>query len=281
MDGGILYIDKDENMTSRDVDNALQRLFRTRRVGHLGTLDPFATGLLIVAVGDATKCLPFYKDEEKTYIAELRLGVSTETGDLTGKVKETRDVPELTEDQIKDVFASFIGEYMQVPPMTSATRIDGRHLYEFARKGVEIKRETKRREIYALDLMSLDGDYLRFQAVVSKGTYVRTLGEDIAEKLGTIGHLTTLRRVKVGDIGLENALKVFDVKPSDLQDPHALIPYKRINLSKEDAIKARNGVKFHFEEEDDRLFVCDEQGKGIAIYSREEGTLYRVERGIA
>ncbi len=145
MDGGIVYIDKSENMTSRDVDNALQRLFHTRRVGHLGTLDPFATGLLIVAVNEATKCLPFYPDEDKTYVAELRLGFSTETGDLTGAVKQRAAIPELDEGKINAALASFLGDYMQVPPMTSATRMEGKHLYELAHKGIEVERKAKKR----------------------------------------------------------------------------------------------------------------------------------------
>ncbi len=281
MDGGILYIDKEENMTSRDVDNALQRLFHTRRVGHLGTLDPFATGLLIVAVGEATKCLPFYKDEEKTYVAELRLGVCTETGDLTGSTKEKKEVPELDKNKVDEVLASFLGEYLQVPPMTSATRIDGKHLYEFAHKGIEVEREAKPRFIHSLKLLSLQGDYLTFEACVSKGTYIRTLGEDIAKKLGTVGHLTALRRTKVGDIGLEKAIKLEDVSPDKLENPYDLLPYAKVLLSKEDSEKARNGVKLRFDNAEDTLFVCSDQGQGIAIYEREQGNLYRVKRGIA
>ena len=281
MDGGILYIDKEENMTSRDVDNALQRRFHTRRVGHLGTLDPFATGLLIVAIGEATKCLPFYKDEEKTYVAELRLGFSTETGDLTGSVKERASIPSLAKEAIEKVLDSFLGEYMQIPPMTSATRVEGKHLYELAHKGIEVEREAKRRYVYSLKLLSFDEEYLRFEACVSKGTYIRTLGEDIAKALGTLGHLTALRRTKVGDIGLEKAIPLDEASSEDLQDPYALLPFLTILLSEADSIKARNGVKLTFDTKEDTLFVCSNDGKAIAIYERESGTLYRVKRGIA
>ena len=281
MDGGILYIDKEENMTSREVDNALQRLFHTRRVGHLGTLDPFATGLLIVAIGEATKCLPFYEDEDKTYVAELRLGFSTQTGDLTGSVKERKEVPELSKQRIEEVLSSFLGEYMQVPPMTSATRIEGKHLYELAHKGIEIKREAKKRFIYSLSLLDFEGEYVRFEAKVSKGTYIRTLGEDIAASLGTLGHLSSLRRTKIGEIGLEKAIRLDDVRPDCLKDPYLLLPFRKVLLSKEDSIRARNGVKLCFDYKEDTLFVCDNEGKAIAIYEREKERLYRVKRGIA
>lgn len=281
MNGGILYIDKEENMTSREVDNALQRLFHTRRVGHLGTLDPFATGLLIVAVNEATKCLPFYPDEDKTYVAELRLGFSTQTGDLTGPVKERASVPELCEKQIVATLESFLGEYMQVPPMTSATRLDGKHLYELAHKGIEVEREAKKRYIYAITALNFDGEYLRFEAKVSKGTYIRTLGEDIAKKLGTLGHLSALRRIKVGEIGLERAIRLEDVKADSLCDPYELLPYKKLTLSPEDSIRAKNGVKLQLDCPEDDVLIYDDAGQAIAIYTREKETLFRVKRGIA
>ena len=281
MDGGILYIDKEENLTSRDVDNALQRLFHTRRVGHLGTLDPFATGLLIVAVGEATKCLPFYKDEEKTYVAELRLGFSTQTGDLTGAVSSRSEIPELDSAKVVGALESFLGPYLQVPPMTSATRVEGKHLYELARKGIEVERAPRQRFVHAIELLSLEGEYIRFKATVSKGTYIRTLGEDIAVKLGTLGHLTALRRVAVGDVSVEEAIRLDEVDASELRNPYDLLPFPKVILSAKDSIRARNGVKLEFHQREDILFVCDEKGDGIAIYEREKDDLFRVKRGIA
>ena len=280
MNGGILYIDKPSGCTSRDVDNALQRLFRTRRVGHLGTLDPFATGLLIVAVGEATKCLPFYADEEKTYRAKLRLGQSTLTGDYTGEVKEEGPIPALEEMKVQEVLASFLGEYMQVPPMTSATRIDGKHLYELAHKGLEVERVAKKRYVHEIELLSLEGDSLEFFVTVSKGTYIRTLGEDIASRLGTVGHLVSLRRIKVGKTDVKEAIPLEEVQADALRDPYALLPYKKVLLSKEDSEKVKNGVKLSLPYEEERLFLCDQTGKGLAIYEKE-GALYRALRGLA
>ena len=281
MEGGILYIDKEEGMTSREVDNALQRLFKTRRVGHLGTLDPFATGLLIVAIGEATKCLPYYDDEEKTYIAELRLGESTETGDLTGSIKERKPVPPLDKDLIDRLTIHFLGPYMQVPPMTSAIRKEGKHLYELAHKGIEIEREPIERTVYILDILSYEEPYVTIKTKVSKGTYVRTLGEDVAKALGTVGHLTSLRRIAIGKTGLEGSIKLGEVSKDSLRDPYELLPYRRVRLPKEIATKAKNGVKLEFDYEEDRLFVLDEEDRPIALYQREQGRLYRVLRGLA
>lgn len=280
MDGGILYIDKPAGMTSREVDNALQRLFHTRRVGHLGTLDPFATGLLIVAVGEATKCLPFYEDEEKTYLAELVLGVSTESGDLTGEEKESKPVPPLEKREIERVLSSFLGDYMQIPPMTSATRMKGKHLYELAHKGIEVEREAKKRYVHDIRFLGLEGNKLLFLSTVSKGTYIRTLGEDIAAKLGTVGHLSALRRLKIGDIDVRKAVPLEEVDTSRLSSPYELLPYKKVCLGAELSVKARNGMKLALEEKEERLFVCDEEGKAIAVYEKE-GPLYKVVRGIA
>ena len=281
MEGGILYIDKEEGMTSREVDNALQRLFKTRRVGHLGTLDPFATGLLIVAIGEATKCLPYYDDEEKTYIAELRLGEATETGDLTGSIKERKPVPPLDKDLIDRLTIHFLGPYMQVPPMTSAIRKEGKHLYELAHKGIEIEREPIERTVYILDILSYEEPYVTIKTKVSKGTYVRTLGEDVAKALGTVGHLTSLRRIAIGKTGLEGSIKLGEVSKDSLRDPYELLPYRRVRLPKEIATKAKNGVKLEFDYEEDRLFVLDEEDRPIALYQREQGRLYRVLRGLA
>ena len=281
MEGGILYIDKEEGMTSREVDNAIQRLFHTRRVGHLGTLDPFATGLLIVAVNEATKCLPYYDDDEKTYIAELRLGESTETGDMTGAIKERKPVPSLSRLDIEKRTVHFIGPYLQVPPMTSAIRKDGKHLYELAHKGIEVAREPIERIVYILDILSYEEPYVTIKAKVSKGTYIRTLGEDMANSLGTVGHLTSLRRIAIGKTSVEGSIKLDQVSKESLRDPFALLPYRRVILPKDIALKARNGVKLEFDDEEDRLFVLDEENKPIALYEREEGKRYRVLRGLA
>ena len=279
MDGGLLFIDKGEGVTSRYVDNAIQRLCHIRKVGHLGTLDPFATGLLIVAVGEATKYLPFLPDEEKTYIATLRLGVATDSGDKTGTVIEEAGVPVLQKEQIEAVLRGFLGKSTQIPPMTSAIKRDGTPLYELARKGISIEREPRPVEIYGIELLSFDGKEIMFETTVSKGTYIRVLGEDIAKKLGTIGHLVSLRRTRVGDIGLEGAMSLETIGDPVFLPPHEYVPYPRIELSGDRLKKARNGVKLPLDADAPRVLVLGD-GNPIAIYEREDGGLYRCLRGL-
>ena len=279
MPSGLLFMDKPAGMTSRDIDNKIQRLFHTRRVGHLGTLDPFATGLLIVAVNEATKYLPYLPDEEKTYIAELVLGKKTDTGDYTGNVVEESPIPSLTHERVKEVLASMVGSMEQLPPMTSAIKVDGVALYELAHKGIEVERKKRPIFIHSLSLLSLDKEKLSFVATVSKGTYIRTLGEDIAERLGTVGHLSALRRIKVGQMDLTHSVTLEEVGEKDLREPSAFIEYPRIELREEDSRKARNGVKLNFDASSDRLLLLFE-GKALAIYERQEGTLFRCLRGL-
>ena len=279
MDGGLLFIDKGEGVTSRYVDNALQRLCHIRKVGHLGTLDPFATGLLIVAVGEATKYLPFLPDEEKTYVATLRLGVSTDSGDKTGTVIEEVGVPELQKEQIEAVLRGFLGKSTQIPPMTSAIKRDGTPLYELARKGISIEREPRPIEIYGIELLSIDGKEITFETTVSKGTYIRVLGEDIAKKLGTVGHLVSLRRTRVGNIGLDGATPLESIGDPVFLPPHEYVPYPRIELNGVWLKKARNGVKLPLDTDAPRVLVLGE-GNPIAIYEREDGGLYRCLRGL-
>ena len=268
MDDGLLLIDKEEGVTSRYVDNAIQRLFHTRKVGHLGTLDPFATGLLIVAVNKATKYLQFLPDEEKTYQARLILGKKTATGDKTGEVIDECDVPNLDQTRIQDVLSSFLGESTQIPPMTSAIKIDGVALYKLAHKGKEIERQPRLVSIHEISLLHYEGNIIDFRAKVSKGTYIRTLGEDIASALGTVGYLESLRRLEVGNITLEGAKKLSEVDSSFFKEPSSFVVYPRIHLPFSLGVKARNGVKLTLDSDAEKVLLEDEQGV-IAIYEKE------------
>ena len=278
MDHGLLFIDKEAGVTSRFVDNQIQRLFHTRKVGHLGTLDPFATGLLIVAVGSSTKYLPFLPDEEKTYEAVLRLGVKTDTADLTGTIIEEKEAPNLDKNQIEAVLQSFLGKSTQIPPMTSAIKKDGVALYKLAHKGEEVEREPRPIEIYDIKLLDYSSMEIRFQATVSKGTYIRVLGEDIATALGTIGHLLSLRRLAVGTIGLEGSIPLDEAGEKDLRPAADYVPYKHIELNDEEAKKARNGVALKFDLSDVRILLTHE-GNPLAIYEKC-GELYKCLRGL-
>lgn len=279
MEDGVLLIDKPAGCTSRDVDNAIQRLFHTRKVGHLGTLDPFATGLLVVAVNKATKYLSFLPDEEKTYEAQLFLGKKTDTGDLTGNIIAEKNPVPHDEKDIIEALESFLGASMQIPPMTSAIKKDGQSLYKLAHKGIKVEREGRPIYVHDISLISYIDNVITFRACVSKGTYIRTLGEDIASRLGEVGHLISLRRSKVGSIAVEDAIPLDQVTLEGLRDPVPYVDYPRIELTGALSFKARNGVKLKLYHDAMRVLLVDEKG-AIAIYEKEEDNEYRCLRGL-
>jgi tRNA pseudouridine55 synthase len=204
---GILVVDKEKNMTSHDVVDMVRRKFRIKKVGHAGTLDPNATGVLVLLLGKATKLSGEFLNQDKEYIATMKLGEKTSTGDCEGKLVETAEV-RASEKEIKNVMADFVGEIEQVPPMTSAKRINGKRLYKLARKGVEVDRSAKKVLIKEIEITKMDLPFVLFRVVCSKGTYIRQLAEDIGEKIGCGAHLTELKRTRSGDFSLEQALKL-------------------------------------------------------------------------
>lgn len=195
---GVVLLDKPAGPSSNQALQQVRRLFQARKAGHTGTLDPFATGLLPICLGEASKTSAQLLDASKTYEAEARLGMATSTGDSEGEIVIEAPVPEIDSSAIELVLARFRGDIAQVPPMFSALKHEGRPLYEWARKGVTIPREPRHVTIHALELLSWEPPSLRFRVTCSKGTYVRTLAEDIATGLGTVGHLIALRRLQVG-----------------------------------------------------------------------------------
>lgn len=201
---GVLLLDKPAGMTSNTALQKARRLFNAAKAGHTGTLDPMATGLLPLCFGEATKFAGELLAADKRYAATVRLGVRTDTADAEGQVVETRPVA-TTREQVEAVLALFRGDILQVPPMHSALKRDGRPLYEYARKGIELERAPRAVMIHALDLRLFDGDHIEFDVDCSKGTYVRTLAQDIGEALGCGGHLTALRRTRIGSLHLEEA----------------------------------------------------------------------------
>ena len=197
---GILNIDKPAGITSFDVVRKIRHLTGVKKVGHAGTLDPFATGVLLVFVGrEATKHISEFANLGKEYFAKIKFGEKTDTADLTGKIIERKPIPELSILQIESVLKNFVGKIQQIPPMYSAVKKNGIRLYKLARKGETIEREPRIVEIKELKLQKYEEPFLEFSAVVSKGTYIRALAEDIAEKLGTVGHLVELQRIRIGD----------------------------------------------------------------------------------
>ena len=219
---GVLFIDKPAGITSNGVLGALKRLYNADKAGHTGTLDPFATGLLPVALGEATKFSGHLLDSDKTYLATMRLGVMTDTGDLDGAVLETRAVS-VTEDQLRETIAKFCGEIDQVPPMHSALKRDGKPLYEYAREGITLERASRRVTIHALDLLGFNGTSADFRVACTKGTYVRTLAEDIGAALGCGAHLTALRRERTGPFVISSAITLAAIESTLVEQRDALL----------------------------------------------------------
>ena len=286
MKDGFLLIDKESDYTSRDVCNIIAKIFDAKKVGHAGTLDPFATGLLIVALNNATKTLTYIEGQYKTYEATLLLGKKTSSGDLTGEEIESKDIPNITEEDVKNIFNSLIGESEQTVPKTSAVHVNGRKLYHYAHLNQEVELPKRIIDIKELELLEFNLPVIRFKTTVSKGTYVRTLGETIAEKLGTVGHLTALRRTSILDINVSNAKTIKELNESCLI-PTSEIIQKFLPLmylpNETELKKARHGGKLSiklFPEILDLFCVIDDKKTAIAIYKYSELGYYECVRGI-
>ena len=279
---GFLLINKETGWTSRDICNKVQSILHTKKVGHIGTLDPFATGLLVVTVGKATKAGQFLEDLPKTYFARLELGKKTSTGDLTGEVIEEKEVPQFSEDEIISIFNELRGEIKQIPPMTSAVHYKGQKLYKLAHQGIEVDREARTVNVHHIELNSFTDKKIVFTCTVSKGTYIRTLGEQIAEKLGTIGYLTFLERLSIGHLTLEPSIKVNQV------NEEALLPIRfvldameKVIVDKTTENKAKSGVELVFDKAiNDKILLINENDDVIAVYKRKNGNTFVSARGL-
>ena len=204
----IINLNKPIGWTSFDVCKKIKRITKEKKVGHGGTLDPFASGVLIIGTGKDTKKLKYITEENKSYDASLLLGEVTDTLDTEGRVVQQKKIPILSERKIKNTLKLFVGQYIQTPPMYSAKKVAGKKLYEYARKNIIVKRDTVVLKILSISLISFDMKNISFSLDCSKGTYVRVLGKDIAEKLGTIGHLDSLTRTRVGDYTLNQSQSI-------------------------------------------------------------------------
>ena len=202
---GIVIVDKPSGWTSQDVTARLRRVFGTRRIGHGGTLDPMATGVLPVLVGRATRGVEFFEHAEKTYEAVLRLGLTTDTEDITGRVLEQREA-NVTRETLESALRGFRGEILQIPPMYSALKVDGQKLCDLARKGKEVERRPRPITIHELTLLDFTGETARLRVRCSKGTYIRTLCKDIGETLGCGGCMESLRRIAAGEYTIAEAV---------------------------------------------------------------------------
>ena len=202
---GILLVDKPQGPTSHDMVDAIRRKFGIKSVGHCGTLDPMATGLLIIVVGKATRLSERLMGEDKEYEGTLTLGVTTDSQDAEGEKLSEKEVPSLTEEEIREIFHQFKGDILQIPPMVSAKKIGGVPLYKLARKGKEVERKPRLVHIYRIEILRFALPEVDFRVMCTKGTYIRTICYDVGEKIGCGGHLSRLRRTQSGQFRVENA----------------------------------------------------------------------------
>ena len=244
---GIFNVLKPSGMTSHDVIGFLRRALNTKKIGHGGTLDPDAAGVLPVFAGSATRLLSYAMDGRKQYIAEFTLGEQRDTGDDSGTVVKTMPVPEISEQQLREVLQRFLGKQMQLPPMYSAVKINGQKLYQLARKGVEVEREARPIEIYRLELLDFAKSKFTVAVECSKGTYIRVLGEDIATALGTCGTMSFLLRTQVGSYLLNEAHTLQEIAENPeaccVEPITAVDHLPKLILTANQAARITNGVK--------------------------------------
>lgn len=272
----IINVCKEKNMTSRDVVNIISKHLHTKKVGHTGTLDPLATGVLIVCTNHDTKLVDILTSKSKEYIATMRLGIQTDTGDITGKTIKKVSY-KVTKDQIIKVLSSFLGSSTQTVPIYSAVKINGKKLYEYARNGEEVTLPTREINISNIELLDFHDDLIRFKVTVSKGTYIRSLIEDIAIKLGTVATMEDLIRTKQGNYKIEDSYTLEDIK----NDKYKAIPlnevlkdYPAYNLNAIEYFKVKNGSKISLNI-DDKIVTLLYNNKPIALYTKEND-IYRV-----
>lgn len=212
---GFLNIYKPKGMTSHDVVARLRRVTKIKQIGHTGTLDPFAEGVLPVCIGKATRLIEYLSDD-KEYLATVQFGVSTTTYDIEGDITYTSD-KKITQGEVENILDNFRGEILQMPPIYSAIKVKGKKLYEYARKGEKIEVEPRKIEIYKIELVKYNEKNIEFIVSCSKGTYIRSLCEDIAEKLNTVGYMKNLERLQVGEFNIEKSVLIDDVNTENIE----------------------------------------------------------------
>lgn len=250
---GFINVYKEEGQTSHDVVNKIRKIFETRKVGHTGTLDPNATGVLPIAVNNATKVIEYMENDDKTYIAELTLGIITDTEDIWGSILEEKTVS-VDKNEIEMAVKSFVGKQKQVPPMYSALKVNGKKLYELAREGKTIERVPRDIEIFNIENIKINRNKVSFEVHCSKGTYIRTLCKDIGEKLGCGATMSALKRVQAGKFTIDTAVTLEELLENkekyllDLEIP--LNRFDIISLNDEEGRKYINGIRLCTERKD-------------------------------
>lgn len=282
---GILLIDKPPLWTSNDVVSKLKGVLKERRIGHSGTLDPLATGLLVVFAGRATRAVSFAESHDKRYTAGLRLGLRTDTQDISGNVI-SQEQTDIKDEELDRVLSCFVGEIEQTPPMYSAVRVNGKRLYELARKGIEVERKPRKITVYSIERKGRESGDIVLDIKCSKGTYIRTLCSDIGERLGCGACMSTLRRTEAGMFSVENAYTLDEViREAEIGDVSSLIlptetifsEYERITVSASAEAKVRNGNPVSFSAQDGTYRVCSQQGEFLALGRCENGIIKTIK----
>lgn len=269
MQDGVLFINKPKGMTSRDVVNQISRIFETKKVGHTGTLDPLATGVLIICVGKYTKLVDELTSKEKEYQATMRLGIKTDTLDITGKCLATKKVT-VSSKQIAEAFTKFPHEYMQTVPLYSAVKINGKKLYEYARANKEVPLPKRKVTIENLQLLKIDIPEIIFKTTVSKGTYIRSLIVDLAKSFDELATMQSLIRTRQGAISIENCLSLEEItRETPLKTMGELFDYPKIAIDEETKKKVMNGNILDLSSTAPRVFLTFKE-EIIAIYEKKE-----------
>ena len=279
---GIVIVDKPQEWTSQDVTARLRRVFQTRRIGHGGTLDPMATGVLPVFVGRGTRGVEFFEHADKTYEAVLQLGLTTDTEDTSGNVLEQREV-HISETQMHEILSQFRGKIMQVPPMYSALKVGGQKLVDLARKGKTVERQPREIEIFELTLLEFTGTTARLRVKCSKGTYIRTLCKDIGEALGCGGCMAELRRVQAGEYTIDEAVPLQVLLETDKPEEY-LRPvdsmfrqYPEATLSANQEKRCRNGNSFSVAMEAGIYRAYSKTGEFLMLAKVEDGVMSTIK----
>ncbi|MDD3026736.1 MAG: tRNA pseudouridine(55) synthase TruB [Erysipelotrichaceae bacterium] len=276
---GIILINKEKGYTSHDVVNIARKVLHTKKVGHGGTLDPDATGLLVLCVNKATKALQFISNDAKVYQAKLTLGLASDTFDISGEILERQEVRQYSREEIVQALESFLGQSEQVPPIYSALKVKGKKLYEYARNNEAVEIEPRQITITAIELIGYQDNVIEFKVACSKGTYIRSLCVDIAAKLGTIGLMSDLVRLQAGSFSLEDAVTIEQFKNNEyeiLPIESALKGYPAITVDEKIVI---HGKPIESNLQGD-VAVYNDQGKILAIYRSDSQGYLRSVRGL-
>ena len=273
---GFILVNKKKDMTSRDVVNYLTKILNTKKIGHTGTLDPFAEGILLVGVNKGLKVVKLLNYKDKEYIAKVKLGIKTDTLDMTGNILEEKK-EELNKEELAQLLKSFIGEYSYEVPIYSAIKVNGKKLYEYARNNQKVELPIKNSYIYDIKLIDFKDNSFTFSVKVSNGTYIRALVRDISKKLNKLMTLEELTRTKVDNLLIENSYTLEDIKNNNfkLLKINDLLNYKEVELNRDLEDKVLNGNKIKLDEKEDNILFIKEKEE-IAVYTREECDIFKV-----